>query len=115
MATKPRPGRAAQIASGAHNRARREDAGDKKDMEIKPAHTFEELQEAAGEQHLRIEQKDGKYKVVRRFSERFVVVEAGAGYSLDYDGLREFLILNNVDIGKRITDWSNDERRNLHP
>ena len=84
-------------------------------MEIKEIYTLEELQEAAREQHLNIEQKDGKYKVVRRFSERFMVVEAGAGYSLDYDGLREFLILNSVDIGKRITDWSTHGRRNLHP
>ena len=84
-------------------------------MEIKEIYTLEELQEAASEQHLSIEQKDGKYKVVRRFSERFVVVEAGAGYSLDYDGLREFLILNSVDIGERITDWSNHKHRNLHP
>ena len=83
-------------------------------MEIKPTHTFEELEDAAKEQHLVIEQKYGKYKVVRRYSERFVVVEAGAGYSLDYDGLREFLILNRVGIGERITDWSNHGRRNLH-
>ena len=83
-------------------------------MEIKEIYTLEELQEAAREQHLCIEQKAGKYKVVRRYSERFVVVEAGAGYSLDYDGLREFLILNRVGIGERITDWSNHERRNLH-
>ncbi len=84
-------------------------------MEIKPTHTFAELQEAAKEQHLRIEQKDGKYKVVRTLSERLVVVEAGDGYSLNHDGLREFLIFNRVDIGKRITDWSNHEHRNLHP
>jgi hypothetical protein len=76
------------------------------DMEIKPTHTFEELQEAAREQHLSIEEKGGKYKVVRRFSERFVVVEAGAGYSLNHDRLREFLIFNSVDVGERITDWS---------
>jgi len=84
-------------------------------MEIKPIHTFVELQEAAREQHLHIEERNGKYKVVRAFSERFVVVEAGAGYSLDYDGLREFLLFNTVGIGERITDWSNHEHRNLHP
>ena len=83
-------------------------------MEIKEINTLEELQEAARNQHLHIEQRDGKYKVVRRFSERFEVVEAGAGYSLDYDGLREFLIINSVGIGERITDWSNHGRRNLH-
>lgn len=83
-------------------------------MEIKPTHTFEELQEAAKEQRLSIEQKHGKYKVVRRFSERFVVVEAGAGYSLDHDELREFLMSNMVDIGERITDWSKKHEPKLH-
>jgi hypothetical protein len=84
-------------------------------MEIKEIYTLEELQEAAREQHLSIEEKGGKYRVVRRFSERFMVVEAGAGYSLNHDGLREFLTLNIIGIGERITDWSNHERRNLHP
>jgi hypothetical protein len=73
-------------------------------LEIKEIYTLEELKEAAKEQHLHIEEKGGKYKVVRKFSERFEVVEAGAGYSLDHDGLREFLILNMVDIGERITN-----------
>ena len=76
---------------------------------------MEELKEAAKEQHLHIEEKGGKYKVVRKFSERFEVVEAGAGYSLDHDGLREFLRLNMVDIGERITNWSKHGHRNLHP
>jgi hypothetical protein len=83
-------------------------------MEIKPTHTFEELEEAAKEQHLVIEQKYGKYKVVRKFSERFVVIEAGAGYSLDHDGLREFLMSNMVDMGERITDWSKKHGPKLH-
>jgi hypothetical protein len=77
-------------------------------MEAKGAHTWEELQEAAEEQNLRIEEKDGKYQVVRTVSERFglVVVKAGDGYSLTQEGLRKFLIFNSIDIGKRITDWS---------
>ena len=83
-------------------------------MEIKEIYTLEELQEAAREQHLCIEQKAGKYKVVRRYSERFVVVEAGAGYSLDHDGLREFLMSNMVDMGERITDWSKKHGPKLH-
>ena len=84
-------------------------------MEIKPIHTFAELQEAASEQHLRIDERNGKYRVVRKISERFVVVEAGAGYSLDHAGLREFLLFNTVGIGERLTDWSNHGHRNLHP
>jgi hypothetical protein len=84
-------------------------------MEIKETYTLEELQEAAREQHLHIEERNGKYKVVRRISERFVVVEAGGGYSLDHNGLLEFLLFNTVGIGERITDWSNHEHRNLHP
>lgn len=77
-------------------------------MEAKATHTLEELKEAAREQNLRIEEKDGKYQVVRTVSERFslVVVKAGDGYSLNHDGLREFLISNGDDIGARITDWS---------
>ena len=119
------PRRAADRQSGARREGKRLyvrlrsdfwHKGDKKDMEIKPTHTFEELQEAAREQNLRIEQKGEKYKVVRTFSERFVVVEAGAGYSLDHDGLREFLIFNSVDIGERITDWSKErEHKRSHP
>ena len=77
-------------------------------METKATHTLEELKEAAREQHLRIEEKDGRYMVVRTVSDRFglAVVKAGNGYSLSHDGLREFLTFNSVDIGAIITDWS---------
>jgi hypothetical protein len=77
-------------------------------METKDIYTLEELMKAASEQNLRIEEKDGKYQVVRTVSERFgfVVVKAGDGYSLNHNELGEFLILNSVDIGARITDWS---------
>jgi hypothetical protein len=77
-------------------------------MEAKATHTLEELQEAAEEQSLRIEEKDGKYQVVRTVSERFglVVVKAGDGYSLTHEELRKFLIFSSIDIGARITDWS---------
>jgi hypothetical protein len=75
-------------------------------METKDTYTLEELKKAATEQHLQLEERNGKYKVVRRFSEQFVVVEAGAGYSLDRDGLREFLLFNAIGIGERLTDWS---------
>ena len=79
-------------------------------METKSTHTLEELEKAAREQNLRIEEKDGKYRVVRTLSERYdlVGVKAGAGYSLDHDELREFLIFNSsrIDIGARITNWS---------
>lgn len=79
-------------------------------MKIKATHTFEELKEAAREQNLHIEEKDGKYRVVRTLSELFhpAGVKAGAGYSLDHDGLRKFLISNNVDIGEMLTDWSKE-------
>ena len=87
-----------------------------KHMEIKDIHTLENLREAAREQHLRIEEKDGKYRVVRTLSEQFdlVGVKAGAGYSLNFDGLREFLISNSVDIGERITRWSKKHEPDLH-
>ena len=77
---------------------------------------MEELNEAAREQNLRIEQKDGKYRVVRTLSEKFglVGVKAGAGYSLTHDGLRKFLILNSIDIGEIITDWSKEYEPKLH-
>ena len=79
-------------------------------------HSLEELKEAATQQHLRIEEKDGKYRVVRTLSEKFglVGVKAGAGFSLDYDGVRKFLIFNSVDIGERITDWSKEHESKLH-
>jgi hypothetical protein len=85
-------------------------------MDIKATHTIEELKEAAAEQHLRIEAKDGKYRVVRMLSEKFglVGVKAGAGFSLDYDGVREFLRFNSVDIGERITNWSKKHESKLH-
>lgn len=84
-------------------------------MRIKSIYTLEELKEAAREQNLHIEEKDGKYRVVRTFSEQFnpAGVKAGAGYSLDHDGLREFLISNRVDVGERLTDWSK-ERGHKH-
>lgn len=79
-------------------------------MNTKETHTLEELKKAAREQNLRIEEEDGKYRVVRTLSEKYglVAVKAGAGYSLDHDGLRQFLIFNSnrIDIGARITDWS---------
>jgi hypothetical protein len=85
-------------------------------METKATHTFEELKGAAAEQHLRIEEKNGKYRVVRTLSEKFglVVVKAGGGYSLDHDGLQEFLTFNGLDIGARITDWSKKHESKLH-
>lgn len=85
-------------------------------METKATHTIEELKKAAGEQNLRIEEKDGKYRVVRTLSEKFglVGVKAGAGYSLDSDGVRKFLIFNSIDIGERITDWSKKHEPKLH-
>jgi len=86
-------------------------------METKFTHTLEELKEVAREQNLRIEEKDGKYRVVRTLSEKFslVGVKAGAGYSLTLDELRKFLIFNSIDIGARITDWSKNHEPNLHP
>ena len=85
-------------------------------MQTKDTYTIEELKEAATAQHLRIEEKDGKYRVVRTLSEKFglVAVKAGAGYSLDYEGLRKFLISNSFDIGERITDWSKKHEPKLH-
>jgi hypothetical protein len=87
-------------------------------METKATHTLEELKEAARHQNLRIEEKDGKYRVVRTLSKRFGLVEvkAGDGYSLDHNELRQFLIFDSksIDIGARITDWSQNHERNLH-
>jgi hypothetical protein len=85
-------------------------------MENKGTHTLEELQEAAEEQNLRIEEMDGKYRVVRTVSERLdlVVVKAGDGYSLTHEGLRKFLIFNSVDIGERITNWSKKHEPKLY-
>jgi hypothetical protein len=78
--------------------------------------TLEKLKEAAIAQHLRIEEKDGKYRVVRTLSEKFglVTVKAGDGYSLDHDGIRAFLTFNSFDIGERITDWSIKHEPKLH-
>ena len=77
-------------------------------MKNKGTHTLQELREAAEEQSLRVEEKNGKYRVVRSVSERFglFTVKAGDGYSLTHEGLRKFLIFNSVDIGERITNWS---------
>jgi hypothetical protein len=85
-------------------------------METKATHTFEALKQAATAQHLRIEEQDGKYRVVRTLSEKFglVAVKAGAGYSLDYEGLRKFLISNSVDIGAILTDWSKELGHSHH-
>ena len=85
-------------------------------MENRGTHTLEELREAAKEQNLRVEEKDGKYRIVRTVSERFglVTVKAGDGYSLTRDGLRKFLLFNSVDIGERITDWSKKHEPKLH-
>jgi hypothetical protein len=92
---------------GAYKWARRDDK-EIKGMENKGTYTLEELQKAAVEQDLRVEEKDGKYRVVRTVSDRFglVAVNAGDGYSLTHEGLRKFLIFNSIDIGERITDWS---------
>jgi hypothetical protein len=85
-------------------------------MKNKDTHTLEELREAAEEQNLRIEEMDGKYRVVRTVSERLdlVVVKAGDGYSLTHEGLRKFLIFNSIDIGERITNWSKKHEPKLY-
>jgi len=85
-------------------------------METKVTYTFEELKEAAREQNLRIEEQDEKYRVVRTLSVKFglVAVKAGAGYSLDHEGLRKFLISNSVDIGAILTDWSKERGYSRH-
>jgi len=85
-------------------------------MENKRTYTLEELREAAEEQNLHVEEMDGKYRVIRRVSERFdlVVVKAGDGFSLTHEGLRKFLIFNSVDIGERITDWSKKHEPKLY-
>lgn len=79
-------------------------------MQIKATHTLEELREVAREQNLRIEENDGKYRIVRSLSERFglIGVTAGAGFSLNYNELCQFLLFDSkrIDIGARITDWS---------
>lgn len=86
-------------------------------MRIKSTYTLDELKEAAREQNLHIEEKDGKYRVVRTFSEQFNAagVKAGAGYSLDHAGLRDFLISNRVDIGERLTDWGKERAHKRNP
>jgi hypothetical protein len=85
-------------------------------MENKGIHTLKELREAAKDQNLRVEEKDGKYRLVRTVSERFglVAVKAGDGYSLTHEGLRKFLLFNSVDIGERITDWSKRHEPKLY-
>ena len=85
-------------------------------MKNKNTKTLEELLEAAGEQNLRVEEKDGKYRVVRTISERLslVSVKAGDGYSLAHQELRNFLISNSVDIGERITNWSKKREPRLY-
>jgi hypothetical protein len=85
-------------------------------MKNKDIHTLEELWEAAEEQNLRVEEKDGKYRVVRTVSERFdlVTVKAGDGYSLTHEELRKFLIFNGVDIGERLTNWKKKHEPKLY-
>ena len=79
-------------------------------METKATHTIEELKQVARKQNLRIEEKNGKYRIVSTLSERFglIGVNAGAGFSLSHKELRQFLIFDSkrIDIGARITDWS---------
>lgn len=98
-----------------YRRVHREFLGDK-NMKNKRTHTLEELLEAAGEQNLRVEEKDGKYKVVRTISKRhsLVTVKAGDGYALTHQELRSFLIANSVDIGERITNWSKRREPRLY-
>jgi len=85
-------------------------------MRTTDIHTLEELKGVASEQHLQIEEKDGKYRVVKILSEKFslVGVKAGDGYSLDHSGVEKFLTLNGFDIGARITDWSKTHEPKLH-
>jgi hypothetical protein len=85
-------------------------------MGTKDIHTLEELMEVAAEQDLRIEEKGGKYRVVKILSEKFglVGVKAGDGYSLDNREVHKFLTRNSFDIGARITDWSKTHEPKLH-
>lgn len=65
-------------------------------MEVKNARTLKELQAAAKKQNLTIEEKYGRYRVfkqhsIKDLSVEWREVEAGAGYSLNLEDLRDFL------------------------
>lgn len=65
-------------------------------MVITDIRTLNELQNAAKEQNLTIEEKDGGYRVTRQHSIDDLSIEwrevvAGAGYTLTLKGLRSFM------------------------
>jgi hypothetical protein len=67
-------------------------------MKTKDTRTLKELQVAAREQNVSIGEKHGRYRVTSQHSIKALAiawreVEAGAGYSLSLEGLREFFSL----------------------
>ena len=67
-------------------------------MKTKDTRTLQELQVAAKAQNVSISERHGGYRVtsqhsIKDLSIEWRVVEAGAGYSLSLEGLREFFSL----------------------
>jgi hypothetical protein len=78
--------------------------------------TLAEMQAAAARQGLTIQEKHGKYRVVRKFSLsepaiEWVEVVTGGGFSLSLDAVRDLLISGDVERDRMMTGLKKGEPR----
>ena len=78
--------------------------------------TLAELQASATKQGLTIQEKYGRYRVIKKFSLwepaiEWLEVIAGGGYSLSLDEVRNLLISSDVERGKMMTGLKKGESK----
>ena len=86
------------------------------EMKANVPHTLAELQTVATTQGLTIQEKYGRYRVVKKFSLWKPAIEwqdvvAGSGYSLSLDNVRNLLIFTDVERGKMMTGLKKGETK----
>lgn len=85
-------------------------------MKANIPHTWVELQAAATKQGLTIQERHGRYRVVKKFSLwepaiEWVEVVAGGGFSLSLEDVQNLLISGDVEHARMMTGLKKGESR----
>jgi hypothetical protein len=83
-------------------------------MKANVQHILAELQVMASRQGLTMQEKHGRYRLVKKFSLlepaiEWVEVVTGGGYSLSLDDVRNVLMCNEVERGRLMTTLRQQE------
>ncbi len=87
-------------------------------MKANVPHTLAELQAAATKQGLTIQEKYGRYRVVKKFSLwepaiEWLEVVAGEGYSLSLDDVQDLLTSADVEYAGMMTKLKKRESKSI--